>query len=278
MKYTGKNCVLCGKEFTDGDDIVVCPECGSPHHRNCYKTAGECANKVRHAGKYNWNAENAAAAPAFEFAQPPDFTASADQPHEYIIYENGKPVYYAKELLDYIFFVRENIAYYMPLFVRFMKSGINVSFNLICFIFPPAYFANRKMWGWAILTSILSVILLIPVMLASFATLEGGYISENIVQVLNNNSGLINTLIMAANVGDFIMRLMLCLFGNRLYYNFAVNKIKKIKDMNSGIAQKEQLMINGGTNPLNIFTIIIINFFITAIVMFLLEIVLAFLF
>ena len=44
MDYRGQHCPICGKEFCDGDDIVVCPECGTPYHRECYKTAGHCVN------------------------------------------------------------------------------------------------------------------------------------------------------------------------------------------------------------------------------------------
>lgn len=36
MDYRGQHCPICGKEFCDGDDIVVCPECGTPYHRECY--------------------------------------------------------------------------------------------------------------------------------------------------------------------------------------------------------------------------------------------------
>ena len=34
MKYTGIPCAACGKKFTAEDDVVVCPECGTPHHRD----------------------------------------------------------------------------------------------------------------------------------------------------------------------------------------------------------------------------------------------------
>ena len=31
--YNNCVCPVCKKQFEDGDDIVVCPECGTPHHR-----------------------------------------------------------------------------------------------------------------------------------------------------------------------------------------------------------------------------------------------------
>mgnify|MGYP000039053065 FL=1 len=43
MNYQGVSCPVCNQPFHEGDDIVVCPECGAPHHRSCYKKIGHCA-------------------------------------------------------------------------------------------------------------------------------------------------------------------------------------------------------------------------------------------
>ena len=32
MDWKGHKCVSCHKMFEQGDDIVVCPECGAPYH------------------------------------------------------------------------------------------------------------------------------------------------------------------------------------------------------------------------------------------------------
>ncbi len=52
-KYNGYSCPICGKPFTDNDEISVCPDCGTPHHRSCAINAGKCAFADRH-GKYTW--------------------------------------------------------------------------------------------------------------------------------------------------------------------------------------------------------------------------------
>lgn len=59
MDYRGQHCPICGKEFCDGDDIVVCPECGTPYHRECYKTAGHCVNEEHHGESFEWKPETA---------------------------------------------------------------------------------------------------------------------------------------------------------------------------------------------------------------------------
>lgn len=54
--YTNCECPTCAKEFVVGDDVVVCPVCGSPHHRDCYRTVGHCGNEDYHAEGRQWEA------------------------------------------------------------------------------------------------------------------------------------------------------------------------------------------------------------------------------
>ncbi len=52
--YISELCQVCDKQFVDGDDIVVCPECGTPHHRECYAKNGACVNESLHSEGYVW--------------------------------------------------------------------------------------------------------------------------------------------------------------------------------------------------------------------------------
>lgn len=54
MRYTGETCPVCHKTFTDGDDVVVCPDCGTPHHRDCYTQQNACANTALHSEDFAW--------------------------------------------------------------------------------------------------------------------------------------------------------------------------------------------------------------------------------
>lgn len=53
--FIGAKCEYCKKIFTEEDDIVVCPECGTPYHRECYFEAGECINKELHERGGEWS-------------------------------------------------------------------------------------------------------------------------------------------------------------------------------------------------------------------------------
>lgn len=43
-----KQCAYCHAKLFEDDDVVFCPECGAPHHRDCYNTLGHCAREQFH--------------------------------------------------------------------------------------------------------------------------------------------------------------------------------------------------------------------------------------
>ncbi|MBQ6568839.1 MAG: DUF2628 domain-containing protein [Clostridia bacterium] len=52
--YNSINCPICDKRFTPEDDIVVCPECGAPHHRACWMENGACQFNELHSEGFVW--------------------------------------------------------------------------------------------------------------------------------------------------------------------------------------------------------------------------------
>ena len=48
MNYKIYKCPVCNIQFDDDADVVVCPECGTPHHRECYIQNGKCINADKH--------------------------------------------------------------------------------------------------------------------------------------------------------------------------------------------------------------------------------------
>lgn len=58
MNYLNQKCSHCEKLFTKDDDVVVCPICGTPQHRECYEENNQCINYDKHAEGYVWSAED----------------------------------------------------------------------------------------------------------------------------------------------------------------------------------------------------------------------------
>ncbi len=52
INYVGLKCGICGSDFDEHDDVVVCPDCGTPMHRLCYKENSVCPNSDKHADGY----------------------------------------------------------------------------------------------------------------------------------------------------------------------------------------------------------------------------------
>lgn len=53
-RYSGLCCPVCKVKFKDDDDIVVCPVCGAPHHRECYNQIRHCAYEQFHGTESQW--------------------------------------------------------------------------------------------------------------------------------------------------------------------------------------------------------------------------------
>ena len=58
MDYIGSKCPVCEKYFHADDDVVVCPECGTPHHRECYEKLGHCCNTGKHRDHFDYSEEH----------------------------------------------------------------------------------------------------------------------------------------------------------------------------------------------------------------------------
>ncbi len=60
LKVKGQVCDVCGEPFVNDSDIVVCPDCGTPHHRRCWHQLGHCVNRDKHNTDFEWKpvAEN----------------------------------------------------------------------------------------------------------------------------------------------------------------------------------------------------------------------------
>ena len=55
MDFYGLKCPTCNTPLEKDDDIVVCPICGAPHHRECYEEAGHCYFEDRHKDNFDYD-------------------------------------------------------------------------------------------------------------------------------------------------------------------------------------------------------------------------------
>ena len=166
--YENAACPVCGKAFAEGDDVVYCPECGTPHHRECMKQIGHCANEHLHAQGYNFfenhksthteniveeakarlreqkaaEAENSAdgnVPPSSPFGMftVPTFTTAFDADTDTVDGES---------IGDIATVVGNNVSRFVTVFKRQETKKSKLSWNWGAFLFGPLYFLYRKMF------------------------------------------------------------------------------------------------------------------------------------
>lgn len=190
MSENQKSCAFCKAYLFSDDDVVYCPVCGAPHHRDCYNQIGHCAFEELHGTpqQYDANKENS------EVSEPDDSVFKDDVSddetvcrfcHQAFPKESprctkcGAPnlenrtqfqqfdflggVDKDQEIAEGVTadeakqFVIVNTPRYIPKFLSFFR-GKKTSWNWIAFLFPAHWFFSRKMYSNGIIAAALSII------------------------------------------------------------------------------------------------------------------------
>jgi hypothetical protein len=286
--YTGSECIVCNEKFRRDSDIVVCPDCGTPYHRECYKEVGKCINDELHNSNGSWHKHNMPAeadenksnpickacghennsndklccncgAKLVEDEIPNIQVFQNENPGAFIINFNDRLCgFNPNEDLDGVTmsemadFIGENTFYYLPIFKRIKDTGKKMSFNLTCLFFPQYYFANRRMNKIWICSLLFLFAISIPSMLY---TMNEMYSSIGIQSFIFNKSVLL-----FCNIIRYAFSILMCFFGNWFYYKFSIKKIKEIKRKYQGNELKNQLQNAGGIQIKNIAITFILYF------------------
>ena len=165
MDFTKFHCPVCNNIFTENDDVVVCPECGTPHHRECYKSIGKCFNEDLH-GTDNSIAEKYKNPEAKKTEKNPNLKENESNKENAVtpfkINEKGVPGFIKfSAVQDHLIegkhsslfeaAVGKNQNYYLPRFSVISSLDRGISPNWIGFIFPFAWALYRKMYKLAAL-------------------------------------------------------------------------------------------------------------------------------
>lgn len=184
-----RSCVACGKELDLNDDVVVCPDCGAPHHRTCWQENGHCYYHLAHGTDLQWHPKQEAAE---EQPEQPTDDATHQQPRQPFVFVNGRPMTRCSgcgrfvptghgnhlcphcgtplqaaphagplpidfgEPIDGVQaekvarIVLQRNEYYLPRFRILKKQGRGVcSWNWAACLFTPYWFAFRKCYLWS---------------------------------------------------------------------------------------------------------------------------------
>lgn len=176
MKFENQICPVCEKVFTENDEVVVCPECGTPHHKDCYFSLGECKNKALHSENFSYKIEeektekldviieddvkNTSDVIDIVNVEYKDEESKNNEELRGTIEElfkniNGKTT--DQVLINktpssfYEAAIGENQNYYMPRFLIMERTNKKTLLNVFAFIFPLGWSVYRKMYKLALL-------------------------------------------------------------------------------------------------------------------------------
>ena len=187
----GVSCVRCHAYLFPEDDIVYCPVCGAPHHRECYNQLGHCALEEFHGtdrqyDKVKAREEEQAAAEMPNTGENAEGLITCQMCHEkYDFALNACPKCGAPNIAkaggsfvnfdflggvpaDYDIgdgitadeakrFVAANTPRYIPKFAV-LNAKNKLSWNWLAFLFPCGWMLSRKMYKNGIIAGLLTVI------------------------------------------------------------------------------------------------------------------------
>lgn len=269
MDIRSEKCSVCGKGFADGDDVVVCPECGAPYHRACYEKAGGCVFQARHGAGFayesqhkaanavrcaNCGAENDPAAlfcincgtpmGAGQAAPPPQPQYGYGDPlgmHQPGMGAYGIPPIPASfdgiPSADWAQYIGNSAQYYLMQFQRMDHLHRRTSFCWSALFVPPAYFLYRRMWGWGILATVLTVLFSLPGMLL---------IAADAGMALPIATSVLETLSMACFYLNWVLSFVCALYAFWLYRRHAARKMAELREESSDEQEYRTALLRKG--------------------------------
>ena len=169
-------CPVCNVPFNENDDAVFCPDCGTPHHRECWKISGKCFNEQLHGTAEN--IENTFKKPEEKtiFSKPEDplkveIEDDEKKPHLPFSIEIKNPeisinpaqtfLIEGKPSFLYEVAVKKNQRYYIPSFMAISeKTKKSFSWNFWAFLVPFAWSVYRKMYKFSVILFALYMVIL----------------------------------------------------------------------------------------------------------------------
>ncbi len=231
-------------------DAVLCPRChaeNSPFAEQCSR----CGSPLK---AQEWGAPS----------QPPYGSPSAGFNEYTPIHAHHMPcggvspeaVLEGETAKDLAAVVRTNTPYYLPRFERMARSGSKASWNWAAFLIPPYWLLFRKQYSAGIGVLLLEIINTVIVNLLAiscfpsiFEQSNSAAMAEELLWLMQTNerAALAMHIIALLSLTLFCVRLIVALFGNRLYMKRCLRLVKKAR-----LAYPEgyhaQLAMVGGTS------------------------------
>ncbi len=270
LNMNGLQCARCKAYLFDEDDLVYCPVCGAPHHRDCYNALGHCALEEFHGTENEYSKEKELEKLKFSQNEEKKTETEEEIPQGFppnsrfytFDFLGGVPADYKLDenvtANDAKKFVIANTHRYIPKFATLNPKN-KVSWNWAAFLFPCGWMLSRKMYKGGIIAGILlliSSILAVPFGNQILSVMPENNISypeliSRIVDFLPNISIYVIILAFLGLLLELGIRIFSAVFSDYFYKNYTISTIKEIKAESDDI--ELDFRKKGGINPFLIF-------------------------
>ncbi len=262
LETKGQTCAVCHSYLFEEDDVVYCPTCGAPHHRDCYNSIGHCGYESLHGTDEQFDlkkrleekrqnteenkdaAENTQICPfcmhkteektrvcpycgrpriAGNFTEA-DFLGGV--PKDYDI-GAGVTADMAKEL------VGVNTQRYIPKFAK-MTPKNKLSWNWMAFLFPQGWFLSRKMYAiGSIMIAVLAAAVICTLPINQFLQTELPITETTqqtytaLLEALPQMDMPLLVLAGIYSVVTLLVRVVSAVFGDYWYKAYVIRKVKE---------------------------------------------------
>ena len=291
--FIGSKCPVCQVGFTQEDEIVVCPHCGAPHHRNCYKETGHCHFESEHESGFEWRSEKECAnkkkclncgamngedvsscincGKSLEEEKFEDGGEEEEPQRDWLgdgrgftgVYSIGASAsaHLDSEKIDGVpvgdirKFVGRAGEYYVPIFYTLKKLGRSMSLNFMAMIFHGMWFCSRKMYGRGLFMIVLMLVAYAVRAMTMVAVPELAETTLFSDPSLFTSKVSLMTLYVIANVVQYGVIIVSGLFGNKMYMETSIKRVKRINAKSQNADQFNKKLANKGSVSLPALTI-----------------------
>lgn len=327
MDFSNHSCPVCDKPFEKDSDIVVCPECGTPHHRECYEEISRCFYEEKHKDGFDYKTEfgnkekeNSAKNRQTVYAdiiscdncgtfniatnqncsncgEPLKTKNSAHTAYDRHQEESATPPYGAgsqtrngQPFSGFPFdamgglkseddlgngvtvgetakFVKNSSPFFTRLFHQIKVFGRS-RFSFVGFFFHGGWLLYRKMYKiGAVITTLMALFIISQLVIGTYysdlinslyqategMSLFGTSGSTDALRTalanMDSEETIAFTIYFISSIGQFVVRIICGLCGNRWYYKHCIKHISKIKNTaGSKETADTVLQTKGGTN------------------------------
>lgn len=279
----GESCARCHAYLFSEDDVVYCPICGAPHHRECFNALGHCALEEFHGTEKEYSKEKQAQIKE-SVEQKPQNTTSPDDKIICTLcgekFDNslhrcpkcGTPAGGVYGFFDFLGgvpadtdigegitaedakkFVLANPQRYIPKFAL-LNENSKVSWNWMAFLFPAPWMISRKMYKGGIFAGIFTIIATLlsyplNLILYRLGLDEIRTYSEVIRQIMEYLPQINVFIIIAALLGliaELSTRIVCGIYADYWYKQYTISSIKKIRQ--ESLDQDADFRKKGGVN------------------------------